>query len=92
MRLAFVAVTPAILADTALSLAKVNVPAWALICLVIAMVYLAVAVKANEQAPASPMQGYGAPPYPPQQQQSPYGSQQQYPYQQPFPANQQTRL
>jgi hypothetical protein len=88
MRLAFVAVTPVILADTALSLAHVNVPAWWLLCFVIAMIYLAVGVKANEQAPAYPMQGQGFPPYPPQQQQqSPYGAQPQYPYQQPFPPN-----
>lgn len=76
MRLSFVAVTPVILIDTALSLANVNVPAWSLICLVIAMVYLAIAVKANEQPAAALAYGYGAP----------FGQgQQQYPYQQPFP-------
>ena len=80
VRLAFVAVTPVLLLDTVLSLAKINLPFSPLIGIAIAMVYLAMAVKANQKEPASPMYGgYGVPPYAPPQQPMQYP----YPYQQP---------
>ena len=99
IRLSFVAVTPVMLLDTILSLANINVPAWSFICLAIAMLYLAMGVKANEQAPAPPAYGYGpgpyAPPLPPNpfqqqgipQQPAPYQAPPQYPQPPQYPPN-----
>jgi hypothetical protein len=64
MRLAIIAVTPVILLDTILGLAGVNIPFWTLIGIVIALVYLAMAVKANRE-PATMHPQY--PQYPPMQ-------------------------
>ena len=67
MRLSCVAVTPVILLETVLTMLGVHVPFWGTICGLIAMIYLAIAVKANAQ-PYEPY-GYGNPQfYPPQQQ------------------------
>lgn len=65
MRLAIIAVTPVILLDTILGLANVHIPFWTLIGIVIAMVYLAMAVRANRE-PAAMQPPY--PQYPPMQQ------------------------
>jgi len=87
MRLSFAAVTPVILLSTVLDLLNINVPLWPLICLALAMVYLGVAVKANEQTATE--YGYGGgqgfppqafppgtmpPGYPPQQYPPAYGN------------------
>jgi hypothetical protein len=62
LRLAAVAVTPAVLVDTVKDLAAVAIPYWWLICFLIAMVYLHFAVSAvKEQAPITPP-GLGSPP------------------------------
>ena len=67
MRLSCVAVTPVILLETVLTMCGVHVPFWGTLCGLIAMIYLAIAVKANAQ-PYEPY-GYGDPQfYPPQQQ------------------------
>jgi hypothetical protein len=47
IRLSIIAVTPVILLDVALDLAGVDVPFFPLICFAVAMVYLAMTVKAN---------------------------------------------
>jgi Protein of unknown function (DUF1189) len=53
LRLATIAVTPAIIVDTLHSLAGIKTPLWWLICFVIAMVYLYFGVKANGELPAA---------------------------------------
>lgn len=50
MRLAAVAVTPAMILNEVVSLAQVNIPMWSLICLGIAMGYLYFGVKASAGA------------------------------------------
>ena len=47
MRLAIVAVTPAIIVDTLHGLWNIYTPLWSLVCFVIAMAYLAFGIKAN---------------------------------------------
>jgi Protein of unknown function (DUF1189) len=47
MRLAIVAVTPAIIVDTLHGLWNIHTPLWSLVCFVIAMAYLAFGIKAN---------------------------------------------
>ena len=57
LRLAIVAVTPAIIIDTFHSLLGIHTPLWGLICFLIAMGYLVFALKANaEQALETPEQ------------------------------------
>jgi hypothetical protein len=53
LRLAAVAVTPAVLVDTLRDLAGVPIPYWWLLCFVIAMFYLHFAVRAMAEAPPS---------------------------------------
>jgi hypothetical protein len=53
LRLATVAVTPAVLVDTLRDLAGVPIPYWWLLCFVIAMFYLHFAVRAMAEAPPS---------------------------------------
>jgi hypothetical protein len=67
MRIAAVAITPVVAADTLVWLTGMNIPAWSLICLAAALGYIAFAVKANydptiEQTPGFPI---GQPGYPP---------------------------
>ena len=59
MRLAIVAVTPAILFDTILGLTGGSIPYWRLVCFLLAMGYLAYGVKVN----ATPEQGETGPVY-----------------------------
>jgi len=58
MRLAVIAVTPVILLDTIFSLTGIDIPFWTLLGIVIALVYLAIAVKANHDPAAPPAQPY----------------------------------
>jgi hypothetical protein len=51
LRLATVAVTPAVLVDTLRDLANAPIPYWWLLCFVIAMFYLHFAVRAMAEAP-----------------------------------------
>ncbi|MDB5172601.1 MAG: hypothetical protein JWN51_1374, partial [Phycisphaerales bacterium] len=85
MRLAAVAITPAILLSTGLSMAGVSLPAEGLIFFVIEMAFLGFAVKANGEERLPPTGGFPIQPqyagYYPQQQQ--YPPQAQYPQQQP---------
>jgi hypothetical protein len=71
MRLSAVAVTPVILLETLFSLANISVPLWSFICLAIAIFYLAMGVKANEQAPAQSGYGFDLGQYPPPMPQNP---------------------
>ena len=50
VRLAFIAITPVLLLDTVLTLVKVHIPFWWLICFLIAMGYLYFGVRANSVA------------------------------------------
>ena len=50
MRLAAVAVTPAMILNEAAELAQLNLPLWSLLCLAIALGYLYFGVRANAQA------------------------------------------
>jgi Protein of unknown function (DUF1189) len=58
MRLAIVAVTPAVIVDTVHGLWNIHTPLWSLVCFVIAMAYLAFGIKANAagetEAPEQP--------------------------------------
>jgi hypothetical protein len=72
LRLTFLSITPVLILTTVLSVLKIDIPMLSLICLVIAQIYLAMAVKANEQAPAPPAYGYGAPPYAPPMPANPF--------------------
>jgi hypothetical protein len=51
VRLAVIAVTPAVIVDTLRDIARVPVPLWPLVCFVIAMAYLQFGVNAVAQAP-----------------------------------------
>ena len=55
VRLAIVAVTPAILLDTLLDLAHVQSPVWSLVCFGISMGYLLFGIKANVAARQQPV-------------------------------------
>lgn len=93
MRLAAVAITPAIILHTALSMAGVHLPWPGTIYFAIEMAFLAFAVKANATERTFPTGGFPMQPqypgYYPQQQQYP-PQQAQYPQQQPqYPPTQQ---
>lgn len=60
LRLAAVAVTPAVLVDTLHDFVHIQIPLWWLICFLIAMFYLHLAVSAAAEAQAAP--SAGAPP------------------------------
>jgi hypothetical protein len=62
LRLAAVAVTPAVLVDTAKDLAGLTIPFWWLICFLVAMAYLHFAVEAAKEQPAIPPQVLNSPP------------------------------
>lgn len=59
VRLSIIAITPVLVLDTVLDLAKVHVPSWWLICFLIAMGYLFFGIKAN--AVAQPQAGTPGP-------------------------------
>jgi Protein of unknown function (DUF1189) len=65
LRLAIIAVTPAVIVDTIHSLGNVHTPYWSLICFLIAMAYLLFAVKANAEPDVATL---GQPPPSPGQQ------------------------
>jgi hypothetical protein len=62
LRLSVIAVTPAVILDTLLNLAGKHVPAWGFICLLIAMGYLFLGVKASAATAQPPPTPSPAPP------------------------------
>ena len=58
MRLAVLAIAPIIVLDAILDLTSVNIPLWTLIGIVIELVYMVIAVRANATTAVPPPSGF----------------------------------